>query len=242
MQSGGFSFPYSLDNKRYHTLNYHNMTVYGKKMYKAVIDAGFSCPNKDGTKGTGGCIFCLGGSGYFTNGGLSVTEQLLLEKQRISRSCRDCLITAYFQAGTNTHAPVEVLQKAYYEALCAGADGICIGTRADCLPKDVLQLLCELNEKTNLTVELGLQSVHDKTAAAINRCYTHEEFLRGYNALQSLGIRTCLHIIDGLPGEDFSDMLETARQVGQLHAQAVKLHLLHVNKGTRLYELYLDGK
>lgn len=239
-------FRYSDDNKRYHTLNYYNKTGFAGKVFKAVIDAGFSCPNKDGTKGTGGCIYCMSGSGYFTkktDGEIydSVKRQLAAEKERIFKKHPDSLITAYFQANTNTYAPVATLKEAYTAALDFGVHGISIGTRADCLPDDVIALLSQINNRTHLTVELGLQTVHDKTAQIINRCYTYDEFLTGYRKLKNAGIRTCLHLIDGLPGETKADMLETAKEVARLHPDAVKIHLLHVNRNTALEQIYLAG-
>lgn len=239
-------FRYSDDNKRYHTLNYYNKTGFAGKVFKAVIDAGFSCPNKDGTKGTGGCIYCMSGSGYFTkktDGEIydSVKRQLAAEKERIYKKHPDSLITAYFQANTNTYAPVATLKEAYTAALDFGVHGISIGTRADCLPDDVIALLSQINNRTHLTVELGLQTIHDKTAQIINRCYTYDEFLTGYRKLQESGIRTCLHLIDGLPGETKADMLETAKEVTRLHPDAVKIHLLHVNRNTALEQIYLAG-
>lgn len=239
-------FIYSDDNKRYHTLNYYNKSSFNSKVFKAVIDAGFTCPNKDGTKGTGGCIYCMGGSGYFTeksDGEIydSVKRQLAAEKERIYKKHPDSLITAYFQANTNTYAPVATLKEAYTAALDFGVHGISIGTRADCLPDDVIALLSQINNRTHLTVELGLQTVHDKTAQIINRCYSYDEFLDGYRKLQESGIRTCLHLIDGLPGETKADMLETAKEVARLHPAAVKIHLLHINHGTALERLFLSG-
>lgn len=237
-------FKYSSDNKRYHTLNYHNYAVFGQKVFKAVIDCGFTCPNADGTKGYGGCIFCDGGSGYFTHPGISVTGQLHSEMERIvSKTGKKVPVIAYFQANTNTYAPVNVLRKLFYEALSyPRICGISIGTRADCLPPDVLDLLSELSCKTALTVELGMQSVHENTISAINRGYTHKEFLKGYFALKERGIRTCLHIINGLPGETEDMMLETARQTALLAPDAVKLQMLHVIRGTALEKLFLQGE
>lgn len=235
-------FIFSFDNKRYHTLNYHYKTVYGEKLHKAVIDGGFTCPNIDGSVGTGGCIFCDGGSGYFTKKELSVSEQLQLESERIFRKNGEVPIIAYFQANTNTYAPVNVLRKIYEEALGFPlVRGLSIGTRADCLPEDVLDFLSELNEKNLLTVELGMQSVHDETIRAINRGYSHEEFKKGYFKLKSRGIRVCLHIINGLPGETPEMMVETARQAGILRPDGVKLQMLHVIKETRLAEMFAKG-
>ena len=171
----------------------------------------------------------------------SVKRQLAAEKERIYKKHPDSLITAYFQANTNTYAPVATLKEAYTAALDFGVHGISIGTRADCLPDDVIALLCDINNKTHLTVELGLQTIHDKSAQIINRCYTYDEFLEGYRKLQESGIRTCLHLIDGLPEESLSDMLETAKEVARLHPAAVKIHLLHINHGTALERLFLSG-
>ncbi|MBO5103667.1 MAG: TIGR01212 family radical SAM protein [Ruminococcus sp.] len=236
-------FIFSLDNKRYHTLNYYNKTVFGKKIYKAVIDCGFTCPNIDGTKGMNGCIFCDGGSGYFTDGSIPVKEQIEKEKSRIYGKYGNVPITAYFQANTNTYAPVETLRRLYFSVLeFPEICGISIGTRADCLPDDVLDLLSELNEKTSLTVELGMQTVHEKTIEKINRCCTHTEFLDGYFKLKKRNIRTCLHIINGLPDESPEMMTETARQTAFLRPDAVKLQMLHVIKGTQLENMYSQGK
>lgn len=234
-------FVYSDDNKRYHTLYYHDKHTYGKRVVKAVIDAGFTCPNIDGTKGTGGCIFCDGGSGYFTaDPRLSVAEQLEREKERIFRKYPDALITAYFQAHTNTYASAETLAKLYNEAVSAGADMIAIATRADCIDEEKAELIASL--PVPATVELGLQTVHDETAAKLNRCHNYAELLAGYNILRSHGIRICVHIINGLPGETREMMLETAKKLGALRPDAVKIHLLHVINGTVLHTMYERGE
>lgn len=202
-----------------------------------------TCPNIDGTKGVGGCIFCDGGSGYFTNKQMTVTEQLDSESERIFRKNGNVPIIAYFQANTNTFAAVEYLRSIFNEALkYPNVIGLSIGTRADCLPDDVLELLCELNEKTNLTIELGMQSVHELTIELINRCYSHKEFLNGYYKLKEKGIRVCLHIINGLPYETPEMMIETVRQTAELKPDGVKLQMLHIIKGTRLEELFNKDK
>ncbi len=235
------NFTYSDDNKRYHTLSFHNRKVYGRKMFKAVIDAGFTCPNIDGTKGRGGCIFCDGGSGYFTNENtLSVREQLDLERERILSKYPDAGITAYFQAHSNTYGSTERLKALVSEAVEWGADGISIATRADCLDEEKASFLGSIS--VPVTVELGLQSVHDRTAEIINRCHSYEDFLSGYNMLKGFGIRVCVHIINGLPEETADMMLSTAKLLGRLRPDGVKIHLLHVIKGTRLCEMYEGGK
>lgn len=239
----GSPFPFSADNKRYHTLNYHYRTVFGRKLYKAVLDCGFTCPNIDGSRGVGGCIFCDGGSGYFTDGRLSVTEQLRMEYDRISCKYGDVPMIAYFQANTNTYATVEKLREVYLSALSfPQVAGISIGTRADCLGDEVMELLRELDSRTELTVELGMQTVHEPTIELINRCCTHEEFLQGYRRLKESGIRVCLHIINGLPDETPEMMTETARQTAELAPEGVKIQMLHVIRGTKLAEMYEEGR
>ena len=237
-------FEYSCDNKRYHTLNYYNNSRFGRKVFKASLDCGFTCPNIDGSKGMGGCIFCDGSSGYFTRPSLSVAEQLEAELERLRRKHGGAIsVNAYFQANTNTYAPASELRELYFRVLeKSEVCSISIGTRADCLPESVLELLSELNEKTSLTVELGMQTVHEQTIAKLNRLYTHEEFLLGYQSLKERGIRTCLHIINGLPGETAEMMKETAVQTSKLRPGAVKLQMLHVISGTRLAEMYTRGE
>ncbi len=235
-------FPYSNDNKRYHTLCYHNKQKFGGRIYKAVLNGGFTCPNLDGTKGFGGCAFCDGGSGAFTKAA-PISEQLRLEMERIRCRVPDARTIAYFQVHTNTYAPVPRLRELFEEALAhPHICGISIGTRPDCLPHDVLDYLAELNRRTYLTVELGIQTAHDSTAEDFGRGYSFSEFLQSYERLQALGIRTCLHIINGLPCESMEDMIETARILGKLRPQAVKLQLLHILKGTRFAERFERGE
>lgn len=237
-------FKFSCDNKRYYTLNYYNRRNYSKKIYKAVIDLGLTCPNIDGSKGRGGCIFCDGGSGYFTHGELDIVSQLKCEADRIAAKYgKSAEFIAYFQANTNTYAPVEFLRSSYYTALqFPNVFGISIGTRADCLSDEVISLLAELNSQTHLTVELGMQSSKEQTISLINRCCTHEEFKSGYYALKKAGIRTCLHIINGLPYESYEDMLETAHEASILNPDAVKLQMLHVIQNTKLAEMYSQNQ
>lgn len=233
-------FQFSVDNKRYHTLNYYNKNKYGRKIFKAVLDCGFTCPNIDGFKGFGGCIFCDGGSGYFTNGNLSLYKQMKNEIFRInSKYGKNMHIIAYFQSNTNTYANAEYLSKLYDDVLSfPDVCGISIGTRADCLSDAVLEVLIDLSKRTNLTIELGLQSVHNSTIEYINRCYSHEEFVSGYNKLKLNNLRTCLHIINGLPYETKDMMLDTAREISKLHPDALKIQMLHVIEGTRLAAIY----
>ncbi len=234
------NFCFSDDNKRYHTLNYHNRHTWGGRIYKAVIDAGFTCPNIDGTKSRGGCIFCDGGSGYFTTGCISITEQLRKEKERITAKNPDAQIAAYFQAHTNTYANPDILRILYGEAVDFGVRSIAIATRADCINPEIIEVIKELS--VPVTIELGLQSKHARTAEIINRGHTFSEFLTGYNMLKNAGIRVCVHVINGLPHETAEMMLDTAETVGKLRPDGVKIHLLHVIRGTRLHEMYEKGQ
>lgn len=237
-------FTYTLDNKRYHTLNYHLINTFGEKVYKAVIDAGFTCPNIDGKCGFGGCAYCYDGAGEFTQDSkLTITEQLSKEYERISKKNKNPKLIAYFQAHTNTYAPVDVLREKYEETLSfPDVVGLSIATRADCIDEDIADLLSEIAQKTYLTIELGLQTVHDKTAREFNRGYDYDTFLMAYKTLKKRNIRVCIHIINGLMNETKDDMLNTANTVGKLKPDAVKIHLLHVVKGTLYAELYKEGK
>lgn len=234
-------FPNESDHKRYHTLYHYNKSRYGGRVMKASLDAGCTCPNRDGTRGTGGCTFCQGGSHYFAGTG-DISDQLEREKGRIYAKYPGADIIAYFQAGTNTYGPSERLECQWQAACaCPGVVGVSIATRCDCLEKPVLDALSRLKDQTDLTVELGLQTVHDETAARIHRGHSFEEFRSGYQALQSRGIRTCVHLINGLPGETMEMMLESARVLGQLQPGGVKIHLLHVTEGTALAEDWRRG-
>ena len=236
-------FPYSNDNKRYRSLAYENGRQ-GMKIYKAVIDAGLSCPNIDGKKGTGGCVYCGGGSGYFTAPPIvPIERQLTDELLRIRQKTPDACAIAYFQAYSNTYAPINKLRDMFETALKhEGICGLAIATRADCLSPDTLDYLSELNTRTKLTVELGLQTVFDETASIINRCHSFSDFCEGYSALKSLGIRVTVHIIDGLPGETADMMTETAKTLGKMKPDGAKIHLLHVISGTRLCQMYERGE
>lgn len=208
---------------------------FGCKVIKLSLDAGFTCPNRDGTKGTGGCIFCSAeGSGDFAS---DIPGQIRL----LSKKWPSGKYIAYFQSHTNTYAPVEVLREKYYQALdYPDIVGIAIATRPDCLSPEILELLCELNQRTFLWVELGLQTIHEDTALLINRCYPLSAFDRAVDELSSLHIKTVVHLILGLPGEDREDMIESVRYVCGKDIFGVKLHLMNVLKDTRLADYYPD--
>ena len=238
-------FLYSDDNKRYHTWNYHLRKKFGCKVMKIALNAGFTCPNLDGTKGYGGCTYCseLGSGEFAGNADEGIIMQFESIRQKMHRKWHEGKYMPYFQAHTNTYAPVEIL-KARFESVLrqTGVVGISVATRADCLPDDVVDYLSELNKRTYLVVELGLQSVFDETGEKINRCHTFAEFLDGYNKLKERGINVCVHLIDGLPGETQEMMIESARRVGELRPHCVKLHLLHILKGTVMERQYLNGE
>ncbi len=238
MEKNPFCFSY--DNKRYHTFDYEMKRLFGHKVVKVPLDAGFTCPNLDGSKGTGGCTYCGSrGAGEFAGKGGTLAEQFEDGKRTLSRKWPSAQYLAYFQAHSNTYAPVSRLRSLFEEALSLdGVKGLCVATRADLLPDDVLNLLDALNRRTFLTVELGLQTVHDQTAERINRCHSFAEFLKGYSALGERGIRACVHLINGLPGETWEMMVETAEQVAALSPWGIKIHMLHIIKGTKLAEEY----
>lgn len=237
-------FKYSLDNKRYHTWNYHLNRKFGCKVFKVALNGGFTCPNIDGTKGKGGCIYCLSGSGDFAgNPAHEILTQFEEVKARMHEKWSEAKYIPYFQAHTNTYAPASVLRDRFEGVLAQeNVVGISIATRADCLGDDVLEYLSELNERTYLIVELGLQTIYDKTGELINRCHTYADFLKGYDELKKRGINICVHLIDGLPFETKEMMIESAKAVAAMEPHSVKLHLLHVLKGTRLAEMYLRGE
>ncbi|MGD6879829.1 TIGR01212 family radical SAM protein [Bacillus infantis] len=241
-QANPFSF--ASDNKRYHTWNYHLRQVFGHKVFKVALDGGFDCPNRDGTRAFGGCTFCsAAGSGDFAGSRADDLENQFNEiKQKMHHKWKDGKYMAYFQAFTNTHAPVEVLRERY-EKVLAQEDvvGLSIATRPDCLPDDVIEYLAELNERTYLWVELGLQTVHEGTALLINRAHDYQCYIDGVSKLRRHGIRVCSHIINGLPLETPDMMMETAREVSKLDVQGIKIHLLHLLKGTPMVKQYDKG-
>ena len=229
------------------TLNQYLQDRYHKKIYKIAINSGFTCPNRDGTLSEKGCIFCSGsGSGDFAGSpALSVTEQIAAGKERIRAKLPEVNygFIAYFQAFTNTYAPVETLRRLYAEAIeNSEVEILSIATRPDCLGEDVLDLLCEINRIKPVWVELGLQTIHERTAEYIRRCYPLPVYDEAVNNLRARGIETIVHVILGLPGETKEEMLQTVRYVGESGVQGIKLQLLHVLRGTDLEKDYLAGK
>ncbi len=237
-------FPYASDQKRYHTWNYHLKNKFGHKVFKVALDGGFDCPNRDGTVAHGGCTFCsAAGSGDFAgNRADDLIKQFDDIKSKMHTKWKDGKYMAYFQAFTNTHAPVEVLREKYETVLNQeGVVGLSIATRPDCLPDDVVEYLAELNQRTYLWVELGLQTIHESTANLINRAHDFASYVEGVEKLRKHGIRVCSHIINGLPLETTEMMMETAQAVANLDVQGIKIHLLHLLKGTPMVKQYEKG-
>ena len=227
-------FKYTLDNKRYYTLNYYNKMKYNSKVFKVSLNAGFGCPNKKNGKG---CIYCYNGSGE--NRGMSLVEQFNKVKDTVSKKWPNSKYIGYFQADTNTYAPLPILKKNYEEILSLpNVIGLNIATRCDALPDDVLDYLEELNKKTNLVVELGLQTIHEYTSKLINRGHTLEDFVNAVNKLRKRNIDVVVHIINGLPYETKEMMLETVKFLSNLDIQGIKIHMLFILKDTELAKLY----
>lgn len=234
-------------DKRYHSLDYELKTKYGKKMYKLSLNGGMSCPNRDGTKGTQGCIFCSeGSSGDFA----SSPDQSVAMQLEVARGLLKAKLSgreepgyiAYFQAYTNTYAPVSYLENLFMEAVShPEVQILSIATRPDCLGEDILQLLARLNRIKPVWIELGLQTIHEATAILIRRGFTLSTFELAIKNLQSLGIPVIVHTILGLPRETKHDMLKTMEYLGKLPIHGVKLQLLHVLSGTELGRLYESG-
>ena len=233
------------NGKRYHSLNYFLRNKFGEKVFKISLDGGFSCPNRDGTISRGGCVFCSEkGSGDFAgNRCISIHKQFEDIKIMMNKKWKNGKYIAYFQAYTNTYAPVEVLREKYYEALKEeGVVALAIATRPDCLPKEVLDLLEEINKKFYVWVELGLQTVNDDIALKINRGYKLEVFEDAIKRLKKRNIDFVVHSILGLPGEDKTDMLKTIDYIAHSGARGIKFHLLHLMKDTPMVKLYENGE
>ncbi|WP_070109876.1 TIGR01212 family radical SAM protein [Clostridium acetireducens] len=231
-------------DKRYYSLNYFLRKKFGTKVFKISLDAGFSCPNRDGTISKGGCVFCSErGSGDFAgNREFSISKQFDDIKSIMKKKWKNGKYIAYFQAYTNTYAPIEILKKRYDEAINQkDVVALAIATRPDCLDNDVLQLLEEYNKKIYVWVELGLQSSKDETAKIINRGYDLNVFEESLYKLRERNIDVVVHVIFGLPGENKSDMINTIKYISNKDIQGVKFHLLHLMKNTPLVSMYEEG-
>lgn len=228
----------------YYSLNRYLKETFGQKVYKLSLNAGLTCPNRDGTLGTGGCIFCSGGgSGEFAaSPALGIKEQIEQAKQKVSKKIKSGKYIAYFQAYTNTYAPVDYLEKIFSQAILhKDIAALSIATRPDCLPEGVISLLERLNRIKPVWVELGLQTVHGETARLINRCYELSVYDDAVQRLHGIGVEVVTHVILGLPGETPEQMLQTVKYVGNV-TDGIKLQLLHILRGTRLEQMYLRGE
>ena len=234
-------FQYSNTNKRYHTLDYFYKTMFHEKIFKVSLNAGFTCPNIDGTKGTGGCIYCLNGSKSIDN--LDLLKQFITQKNIEEKKWPNAKYIGYFQANTNTYAPLEVLKEKYELILKQdNVIGLNIATRPDSITKEVYDYLEDLSKRTNLVIELGLQTINDKTAKLINRGSTLKEFEDCLNELNKRNIDVVVHIINGLPYETKEDMINTAKYLSNKKILGIKIHMLHILKNTKLNELYQKEK
>lgn len=227
--------------KRYHSLDYHLKETYGEKLYKLSLNGDMTCPNRDGTVGTGGCIFCSqGGSGDFAApSGLSISDQIQQAKGLVSRKYAGHSYIAYFQAYTNTYGPISYLRQIFTEAISPPEVRIlAIATRPDCLSTEILELLRELNQVKPVWVELGLQTIHEETARFIRRGYSLSVFTQAVSELRAAGIEVIVHTILALPGETTAMMLDTLHYLNEMNIQGLKLQLLHILKGTDLADYY----
>lgn len=229
----------------YKTLNEHYKEKFGCKVYKLSIDAGFTCPNRDGTVGSGGCIFCSadGGGEFAEKPDTDILTQLERAKKRVRSKNKDGKYIAYFQSFTNTYAPIQRLEKLYYAAIKPDyIVGLAIGTRPDCISDECIDLLFEINKIKPVSVELGLQTVHENSVRYIRRGYENQVYFDAVKRLKAKGIEVVTHIIIGLPYEDIKMAVETTRQAVQAGTDGVKFHLLHVLKNTDLEKDYMNGK
>ena len=232
-----------MSNLPYNDLNSALRARFGCRVQKISIDVGLTCHNRDGTAGWGGCIYCNSrGSGTGASAYSSVTEQIESAKAFLRKRYKAKKFITYFQSFSNTYAPVEKLRSLYEEALAVeDIVGLAIGTRPDCVDDAVLDLLSEINERAYLSIEYGLQSIHDRTLELINRGHTVETFLDAVSRTRKRNLDITVHVIIGLPGEDKNDMLATARKLGEIDIQGVKIHLLYVIRGSKLHSMYENG-
>lgn len=234
-------FKYSNTNKRYHTLDYFYKNRFNEKIFKVSLNAGFTCPNIDGTVGFGGCIYCsASGSGEFAgNPKDEIKKQFDEVKQMMLKKWPKAKYIAYFQARTNTYAPIEKLKEIYEEVLTyEDVIGINIATRPDSISDECLDYLEDLNKRTYLTIELGLQTIKEETSILINRCHTLKTFEDMVKKLRKRNIDVVVHIINGLPNETKEDMLNTVKYLNKLDIQGIKIHMLSITKNTRLEKYY----
>lgn len=235
-------FKYSDSNKRYYTLDYFYKHRFNSKVFKVSLDMGLTCPNIDGTVGIGGCIYCKNGSGDFAGDKTKpLKEQFDEIKEMMLKKWPNSKYIAYFQSNTNTYAPLDFLKKNFEEVITYdNVVGLSIGTRPDSIEPDVMDYLEDLSKRTYLTVELGLQTIHDKTSKFINRCHTLECFEECVKSLRKRGINVVVHIINGLPYETKEMMIETVKYLNKLDIQGIKIHMLSIVRDTKLNIIYKE--
>lgn len=237
------NFPYSKTNKRYHTLDYFYKQKFGCKVFKVSLNAGFTCPNIDGTKGFGGCIYCskTGSGEYGGNPKDDLIKQFNEIKETMHKKWPKAKYIGYFQARSNTYAPVSVLKEKYEKILKEkNVIGLSIATRCDCITDECLKYLSQLNKKTFLTVELGLQTIHEKTAKLINRCHDLKTFDDMVKKLKKENIFVVAHIINGLPYETEKMMIDTVKHLNDIGVDGIKIHMLSITKDTPLEKIYKE--
>ena len=244
-QKNNIEFPRPETKKRYYQFSEYLKNKFGKKVYKITLDAGFSCPNRDGTISSGGCIFCDDGGSFSRahSNILSVEQQVLTGVKTLSTRFKAQKFMSYFQAYSNTYKPAEELKQIYDAALCHDdVVGLSIGTRPDCVDERKLDLIASYTNKYETWVEYGLQSIHDKTLKLINRGHDFETFLKAYQQTKERGIKVGVHVILGLPEETPEDMYQTIKTLAQLNVDGVKFHCLCVFPNTKLYDMYEQGQ
>lgn len=233
-----------MDGKRYNTLNSELKRIFGEKVMKLSLDGGFTCPNRDGTLGTRGCIFCSEeGSGEFAGSRfVSIKEQVEQQKKLLSTKWKANKYIAYFQNFTNTYGPIEQLKRVYNEALkIDNIVGLAIATRPDCINDEILELLDDLNKRTFLWLELGLQSIHERSEKFIRRGYPLSTYEKAIEELKKRNIKVVTHLIVGLPNEDKDDILSSVTYVAQTNTWGIKLHSLYIQEGTDIYNHYINN-
>lgn len=244
-RSGDKMFKYTNDNKKYHTLNYYLKEKYGKKVFKVNLNADFTCPNRDGTKGYGGCIFCSSeGSGEAAgNPKQDLVEQFHEIKNQRLKKWPDAYYIGYFQAYSNTYGELSKL-KEYYEIILNQEDvvGLHIATRPDCIIDEMIDYFKELSQKCDFWIELGLQSSKDSTAKFLNRGHTFKEYEECVKKLRANNIKVCTHIINGIYNETYEDMIKTVEDVVNVGVDGIKIHMLHILKNTALHKFYIDNQ
>lgn len=238
------SFPYSDDERRWHTLSFETRRLFGRRAVKVMLDAGMTCPNRDGTKGYGGCTFCSAGGAGETN--RFSPEDLLVQyeknKEIMRKKWPDSLTIPYFQSFSNTYAPAEKIREMLEPFLGKEeAAAVAVATRADCLQEDILEVLAQANRKKPVWLELGLQTSNDYTAERVNRCHTFQEFKDGVYRAKEKGLRICVHVLNGLPGETTEDMLKTTKDIAALPVDSVKFHMLNVLRDSALGKEYRNS-